>query len=118
LSFSLSLGFGLRFRFLPSFKDILRRQLANYTDQTAYGVVGKVMNESEEFNPIVGLFRIFSVEMRCSGMNHLHRQKPEELGKVDHPRDGQSRNIQFVAAIDHSSEPSEGREIALGQTSI
>ena len=109
MAFSLSLCFGLRFRYLPSFKDILRRQLANYTDQTAYGVVREVMNESEEFNPIIGLFRIFSVEMRCRGMNHLHRQEPEELGKVDHSRDGKSRNVQFVAAIDHSSETSQGR---------
>src|SRR3546814_5673023 len=54
--------------------------------------------------------------MRCSGMNHLHRQEPKELGKVNHSRDGQSRNVQFVAAVDHSSETSQGREITLGQT--
>ncbi len=118
MAFGLSFCFGLRFRFLPSFKNILRRQLANYTDQTAYGVMREVMNESEEFNPIIGLFRIFTVEMRCCGMNHLHRQEPKELRKVNHSRDGQSRNVQFVAAVDHSSETSQGRKITLGQTSF
>ncbi|SSC72014.1 unnamed protein product [Ciceribacter sp. T2.26MG-112.2] len=42
------------------------------------------MNKSEQFNPIIGLLRIFAVKMRCRSMNHLHWQETKELGKVDH----------------------------------
>jgi len=84
LAFSLSLRFSLSFRFLSSLKNIAWRQLANYANQTAYGVVGEVMNKSEQFNPIIGLLRIFAVKMRCRSMNHLHWQETKELGKVDH----------------------------------